>query len=85
MTPKELKALGYREFSWNSGAIMEYWKPLSLDEDFTYRIGVRFGAWKHIPFEVFIWSSLGGLCLKHIKTAEQVEMLYNLLREPEVG
>jgi hypothetical protein len=77
MTTKELLADGWREFSWNGGRIMEYWKPLGVPDYFDFRVGVRFG--KREEPTVYIWSSIGGMRFPSIDTIKKLNALYELL------
>ena len=82
MTPQELEAYGFQRFSWNNGAIIEYWKSIGKnDDDFDFRIAVRFGERKNTPFIVWLFFPRLGHQLKHISTIEQVEQLYTLLKD----
>lgn len=79
-TPQELEKHNYQRFSWNNGAIVEYWKSIGkTPDDFNNRIGVRFGEWKSIPFIVWLFFSPSAYPLRHLTTIEQVEQLYTLL------
>jgi len=79
-----LEAEGYHRFEWNAGTIIEYWKGLGQDEsDFNTRFSVRFGEWRHRPFVVYITGSSWMMPLPHIKTYDQLEQLYKLLKWQE--
>lgn len=84
MKPSELAAMGYHRFEWNGGDIIEYWKSIGrADNDFQSRIGIRFGEWKHLPFLVYlVWPSFM-VPLKHIKSYEDLEELYRLVKWQE--
>jgi hypothetical protein len=80
MTPQELVQHGYRRFEWNGGLMIEYWKPLSDDNDFDFRLGVRFGERRDVPFIVWFTTKYSMYAVKRTKTIEQLETLFGLLR-----
>lgn len=82
MTPEELARHGYNLMSWNGGTIPEYWKPLRGDDEFNYRIGVRFNEYKNRPFAV--WLTVGSNMheCKRIKNVSQLNALHFLLSIP---
>lgn len=80
MTPAELLAAGFHEFNWNNGAIMEYWKSITEDEDgFDFRVGVRFGEWKDKPFLVWFITGSSMTSMPKIKTVEQLNQFYEMV------
>lgn len=82
LTAADLKKHGYKEFVWNGGLIMEYWKPLFKKRGRDVRLAVRFGEYQDRLFLVYIILPEHMLCLKHIQTLAELEALYALLREP---
>jgi hypothetical protein len=82
LTPEQLKKRGYKEFSWNNGTIMEYWKPIFPKRGRDCLVCVRFGEHNDYPFMVYIIAGSAMLRLKHLQTINEVEALYALLRQP---
>ena len=79
ITPEALAAAGYQLFTWNS-VIPEYWKSFSKSGNgFDYRVGVRFGERKGVPFTMYLVFPHHMHPLRHIVTVEQVEQLVALL------
>jgi len=81
LTQEELEKHGYCRFSWNDGAIVEYWKSFRKTGDFDYRVGVRFGEYRNTPFTVWLILPSFMYSLRHLTTVEQVEQLLTLLSE----
>lgn len=79
--PIALQALGFEQFSWNGGVIIEWWKSIRKDGDFNMRLSVMFNEWKHIPFIVYIVTPSQRLSLRHIKTTSELLQLHHLLLE----
>lgn len=83
MTPEQLLEAGYQEFNWNNGTIMEYWKPLGLNEkDERYktelldrRLCVKFGEWNNRPFVVWLYGPGCGIECRGVQTIDQLEQL----------
>lgn len=82
ITPDQLKANDWREFSWNNGSIMEYWKPLGRPDDFDFRLGVRFGEYKKVPPIVYLHTCRTYTPLLHVRNYEQLHGLYARLYNP---
>ena len=79
ITPRTLLQLGFHEFSWNNGVIMEYWLPLFPEKpNFDYRLGIRFGEHKWEPVNVWLITQ-SMLKLTHIDSIEKVKQMYKLL------
>lgn len=83
MTEEQLKVHKWKLFSWNNGAILEYWKPLRGKNNFDFRLSVRFGEYPEPkrPFAVYLTANTQMIWLRHIQTITELEALYALLRE----
>lgn len=82
ITQDELKANGWKKFKWNSGIIIEWWKPI-ISESFNSRIGVRFGEYRGLTEPiVYLFAGNSYLPLTHIKTYEHLEALHKAIYNP---
>jgi hypothetical protein len=81
ITPEELLNLGFEEFAWNGGLIMEYWLSLFPDteKEWDYRLGIRFNEFRDKPFIVWLFTGSAMTQLRHIDTVEKVSQLYELV------
>ena len=82
ITPESLKVNGWREFSWNGGAVMEYWKSLNDADYFERRIGVRFGEYKNRPLTIYIFGNHTMIQVGNVHHIDHLEMLWQLMRIP---
>jgi len=78
ITPQNLEQYGFRLIEWNRGVILEYWKSFR-DDNQDFRIGVRFGEFKDVPYIVWLVFPDSMYALKHFNSIEQVEQLLDLL------
>jgi hypothetical protein len=80
ITPLALKANKWREFSWNGGTVMEYWKPLADTDFFDSRIGVRFGEYRRRPYTIYIFSNSTMIRVGNCHSISYLEFLWRLMR-----
>jgi hypothetical protein len=81
ITPEELLNLGFDEFAWNGGIIMEYWLSLfpGTEKEWDYRLGIRFNEFRDKPFIVWLFTGSAMTQLRHIDTIEKASQLYELM------
>ena len=80
LAKENLLAAGYREFSWNGFAVMEYWKSIAsrLGNEFMQRVGVRFGETPG-SVNVYVFGTSAYIRAPGVHNIEDLESLVRFL------